>query len=233
MGDEIVYMCGVVAVGLAVNFGLRALPFALFGSSKRELPAWVGRFGDFVSPVIIGALVVYSYATLRTVAGTPAWATPWPYVAGALVVGLQLLLKNPLASIVAGTALYMCLLNCGCCTVDEIKYDHEHPLIRISSNGSLYFRDKYVRDPDDIPRLLKKHNVPKDATIYVLVDEGYDNERALWVFKHNCLTRAGYPRSIWIHERRAVSGKPEEVRRDHAAPPPPPPKPAQKVRRAR
>lgn len=234
MGDEILYMCGVVAVGLAVNFGLRALPFALFGSSRRELPAWVGRFGDYVSPVIIGALVVYSYATLRTVAGAPAWATPWPYVAGALTVALQLVLKNPLASIVAGTALYMCLLNCGCRTVvDEVEYDDAHPLIRISSNGGLFFRDKPVRKPDEIPRLLKKHNVPKDATIYVLVDEGYDDERALWVFKHNYLTRAGYPRSVWIHERRAVSGKPEEVSRASFAPTQPPPKPAKNVRRAR
>ena len=31
MGDEILYMSGIVAVGLVVNFGLRALPFVLLG----------------------------------------------------------------------------------------------------------------------------------------------------------------------------------------------------------
>ncbi|MBQ6136451.1 MAG: AzlD domain-containing protein [Kiritimatiellae bacterium] len=214
MGNEILYMLGVVAVGFAVNFALRALPFVLFGSSRRELPAWVGRFGDFVSPVIIAALVVYSYATLRTAAGAPCWLTPWPYLAGALTVALQLLFRNPLASIVAGTVVYMCLLNCGCRTVvNEVEYDIDHPLIRISADGSLYFKDSPVRDPNELAALLRKNNVPKDATIYILLDEGYNDQRALWVLRHNYLTRAGYPRSAWIHSRRAVSGRPEEVGR--------------------
>ena len=104
MGDEILYMSGIVAAGFVVNFGLRALPFILFGGKDRAIPAWIDRVSGFISPVIIAALVVYSFAGL-------AWRTPWPYVAGALSVGLQLWKRNPLLSIIAGTVIYMLLLN--------------------------------------------------------------------------------------------------------------------------
>ena len=58
MENEVLYMLGVVAVGFAVNYGLRTLPFLLFAGSRRELPRGVERFGNLVSPVIIAALVV-------------------------------------------------------------------------------------------------------------------------------------------------------------------------------
>ncbi len=102
MTDEIAYMLCVVAACFAVNYGLRALPFLLFAGRDRELPQWVERFGSFLSPVIIAVLVVYSYSGLE-------WRTAWPYLAGAVTVGLQLWKRNPLASIVAGTILYMAL----------------------------------------------------------------------------------------------------------------------------
>lgn len=104
MSDEIAYMLAIVAVGFAVNFGLRALPFVLFGGRDRAAPAWIDRISGFISPVIIAALVVYSFSGL-------AWRTPWPYVAGALTVALQLWRRNPLLSIVIGTATYMTLVN--------------------------------------------------------------------------------------------------------------------------
>ena len=106
MTDEISYMLCVVAACFAVNYGLRALPFLLFAGRDRELPRWVERFGSFLSPVIIAVLVVYSYSGLE-------WKTAWPYLAGAVTVGLQLWKRNPLASIVTGTVLYMALLACG------------------------------------------------------------------------------------------------------------------------
>ena len=104
MRDEIWYMIGIVAAGFVVNFGLRALPFILFGGKDRTIPAWIDRVSGFISPVIIAALVVYSFAGL-------AWRTPWPYVAGTAVVGLQLWKRNPLLSIIFGTVIYMLLLN--------------------------------------------------------------------------------------------------------------------------
>ena len=97
-------MIGIVAAGFVVNFGLRALPFILFGGKDRTIPAWIDRASGFISPVIIAALVVYSFAGL-------VWRMPWPYVAGAVVVALQLWKRNPLLSIIAGTVIYMLLLN--------------------------------------------------------------------------------------------------------------------------
>ena len=104
MQEEILYMIGIVAAGFVVNFGLRALPFILFGGKDRTIPPWIDRMSGFVSPIIIAALVVYSFAGL-------AWRTPWPYIAGAAVVGLQIWKRNPLFSIIAGTVIYMLLLN--------------------------------------------------------------------------------------------------------------------------
>ena len=104
MADEILYMTGIVAAGFVVNFGLRALPFILFGGKDRTIPAWIDRVSGFISPVIIAALIVYSFAGL-------AWRTPWPYIAGAMAVALQLWKRNPLLSIIAGTVIYMLLLN--------------------------------------------------------------------------------------------------------------------------
>lgn len=103
MTEEVLYMSGVVAVGFAVNFALRALPFLLFAGRDRKLPPCVERVAAVASPVIIACLVVYSYAGLE-------WRTLSPYAAGALVVALQLAMRNPLVSIVAGTAAYMLLM---------------------------------------------------------------------------------------------------------------------------
>lgn len=103
MGSEAGYMLGVVAAGFAVNFGLRALPFVLFGGRGRELPKAVERLGAFVSPVIIACLIVYSYASLE-------WRTAAPYLAGLVTIALELRKRNPLLAIIAGTLVYMILL---------------------------------------------------------------------------------------------------------------------------
>ena len=104
MKEEVVYMLGIVAAGFALNFGLRAVPFILFAGRDRALPAWVEKFGNVISPLIIACLVVYSYTGLT-------WRASAPYLAGALVVALQLWRRNALLSIVAGTILYMLLVN--------------------------------------------------------------------------------------------------------------------------
>ena len=102
MSERLIYLFSVVAVGWAVTFVLRALPFLLFAGRSRELPKGVERFGALISPVIIGCLIVYSYSGLD-------WGTYTPYLAGGVTVALQLWRKNPLFSIVAGTAVYMVL----------------------------------------------------------------------------------------------------------------------------
>ena len=103
MENDILYMAGIVAAGFAVNFGLRALPFLFFGARRGSLPPWVEKFGAFVSPVIIGCLIIYSFAGMQ-------WRAAAPYLAAVLTVGLQIWRRNPLLSIIAGTAAYMALL---------------------------------------------------------------------------------------------------------------------------
>jgi len=111
MTDYVVYLAGAITVAWLVTFALRLFPFALFAGKDRELPPAVERAAAFVSPIIIAGLIVYSYYGLYT-AGyfdlAKDWA--WPLVAGALTVGLQLWKGNPLASILAGTVLYMLLV---------------------------------------------------------------------------------------------------------------------------
>ena len=200
---DVLYMAGIVAVGFAVNFLLRALPFVLFGSRRRPLPAWAAKASDCVSPVIIAGLIVYAYSGM-------AWSTVWPYLAGALTVGLQLWRRNPLASIVAGTVLYMLLINCGCMsTRQELLYDDDHPLIRVTNDGVM-FKEKFVT-PQEVPALLKKNRIPKDATIHILVDEDFHDQKALWVFRQNYINRAGYTRAVWVNERRYQHASPYEV----------------------
>ena len=92
----------IFAVAWAVIYLLRAFPFIVCGRTNGNRP-WLKAAEKWLSPIVIAILVVYSYAGLE-------WRTPWPYLAGALVVLLQLVLKNGLISIFAGTALYMLLV---------------------------------------------------------------------------------------------------------------------------
>lgn len=194
--DEAAYMLCVVGACFAVNYGLRALPFLLFAGRDRELPRWVERFGAFISPVIIAALIVYSYSGLE-------WRTAWPYLAGLLTVGLQLWKRNPLASIVAGTALYMALLSCGCSTTHrEIRFDAEQPAVRVSRQGVL-FCDTFVR-PHEVPEMLRDYGVPRERTIHIRLDSDVRDlgpARSLMGY----LCRAGYNSPVLVTERHAES----------------------------
>ena len=199
--DNTLYLISVVVTAWAVTFALRALPFVLFAGRKRPLPRAVERFGDCVSPVIIAGLIVYSYSYLE-------WRTAWPYVAGALTVGLQIWKGNALSSIIAGTAVYMTLLavtGCASVPVEHLESKASHPLIRVTTKG-LRFQDRPVT-PAEAVKLLEANGVPKDQTLHVLVDGDFDDQQALWVFQHNYLHRAGYAKALlMVGERRAYSG---------------------------
>lgn len=201
MRNETLYMLGVVSALFAVNFLLRALPFVLFAGRTRKLPAWAEKLGEIVSPVVIFSLIVYSYAGLE-------WRSAWPYVAGAVTVAVYLVFKNSLAGILSGTVLYMALLSLfgGCVSVssDELLSKADRPIIKVTPRG-IKFLDRFV-EPDDVPRLLRKHNVSKTKTLHVYVDPDFSDRRALWVFKHNYLTRHGYSKSVWVGTRTGVSG---------------------------
>ena len=192
---DIGYMLGVVAVGFAVNYGLRALPFLLFAGRDRALPKWVGRFGAFVSPVIIAGLIVYSYSGL-------AWKSAAPFVAGALTVALQVWKRNPLVSIVAGTVVYMALLCCGCASQQAIVLDAEDPSIRKSAQG-VRFGDRLV-GPDEVVEMLEDADIPHDRAVHILLDPDVKDlgpARTLM----GCLSRAGYTRPVLVTKRHAES----------------------------
>ena len=187
------YMMGVVAVGFAINYGLRALPFLLFAGRDRALPRWVETFGNFVSPVIIAGLIVYSYSGLE-------WKTAYPYLAGVLTVGLQFWKRNPLASIVVGTVLYMVLLNCGCTSARTVVLDSENPSVRVSTRGIL-FGDEPVR-PDEVAEILEDCDIPHDRVVHILLDPDVRDltpARTLMGY----LSRAGYTRPVLVTKRHA------------------------------
>ncbi len=94
----------LVSVMAVVTFLLRALPFLVF---RGETPAYVSYLGEVLPPAIIGMLVIYCLKDVH-------WASS-PFglpelIAAACVVGLQVWRRNALLSILAGTAVYMVLV---------------------------------------------------------------------------------------------------------------------------
>ena len=96
------YLFGAVMIMAVVTLALRAFPFLLFGG--RKPPELVLYFGRVVSPGAIAMLVVYCFNSVDPL----VWPCAVP--ASAAVVILHLKLRNPLLSIIAGTVLYMILV---------------------------------------------------------------------------------------------------------------------------
>jgi len=192
MEDSIIRLVCVVAVGWGITFGLRCLPFALFAGRGREIPAWVDKLGAIVSPVIIAGLVVYSYSGL-------AWRTAWPYLAGALTVGLQLALRNGLVSIVSGTALYMTLLAlAGCASQPPLDLDSRNPSVSVGTDG-VRLGDRRT-SPEEVVSILRKADIPKDRVVHIHLDgdvRDLTEARRLMSF----LCAAGYSRPVLVTGR--------------------------------
>lgn len=94
----------LVLVMAVVTFLLRALPFLVFHG---ETPPMIAYLGEVLPPAIIGMLVIYCLKDVQ-------W-TGFPFglpelIAAACVVGLQIWRRNALVSILAGTILYMVLI---------------------------------------------------------------------------------------------------------------------------
>ena len=89
----------------------------------------------------------------------------------------------------------------GCMTSEEkITFNYRNPLIRFTNNG-LMFREEYVT-PKRAMELMEKYRIPKNATIHLLVDDDYVDNRATWVFQRNYLARAGYTKSVLIRNQK-------------------------------
>ena len=207
MTDRVLYLLGVVAVGWAVTVGLRFLPFLLFAGKDRPLPRWVERFGAFVSPVIIAGLIVYSYAGLE-------WKTVWPYLAGALTIGLQIVWRNPLVSIIAGTVVYMCVLNCGCTSQRIVQLDKSDPSIHYSDYG-ITMNGASI-NPVEVVKVLRDNDIPTDRVIHIRMEEGTRDLRGARTLM-GILAKGGYTRPVLVSDRKSEAfntGRPKK------APPP-------------
>lgn len=104
------YLWQMLLAAGAVTILLRALPFLLFGTGKK-VPDVVLYIGKVLSPGAIAMLVVYCfccYAQTRTPSQHLYGLAE--ILAALLVVSLQIWKRNPLLSILAGTALYMVLV---------------------------------------------------------------------------------------------------------------------------
>ena len=197
MKEEIFYMVGIIGVGFLVNYALRALPFLLFSGRNRELPPWVDRLGKVISPIIIGCLIVYSYSG-------SAWRTPWPYLAGVVTVALQVWRRNPLVSIVAGTAVYMLLVNCcGCMTQRRVvEIDGTNPELRMTADG-VYFGDERVA-PAEIIVTLEDAGISRERAIHIRWEGNMGDLRAPSALMA-LLAKGGYTRSTIVTEQHGTS----------------------------
>lgn len=100
------YFVGGVAAMAGVTFALRALPF--FGAQWLQQHAFVQRLGQFLPLAIMTLLLLHAGVGAASQHPRGPW---FELLAIGAVVLLQWRLKNPLLSILAGTALYLVLRN--------------------------------------------------------------------------------------------------------------------------
>jgi len=101
-----VHAAALVAVMAAVTALLRFLPFLVF-RPDRPIPPYVVYLGHVLPAAIIGMLVVYCLRDTRLTAAPYGAAE---LLAALTVVLLQVWRRNSLLSILAGTAVYMVLV---------------------------------------------------------------------------------------------------------------------------
>lgn len=103
-----IYSMMIIAVVAAVTMLLRFIPFVVFGRNK-ETPKYITYISSVLPYAIMGMLVVYC---VKDVSISIAPHGIPELIAGAVVVGLHLWKRNTLLSIVAGTVVYMLLIQC-------------------------------------------------------------------------------------------------------------------------
>jgi len=100
----------IAGIAAGVTVFLRAVPFLLFGGG-RPLPKVVLYVSRMLSPAIIAMLVVYCFGCyIRDRIPAEHHYNLAEVAAALIVVGLQVWKRNPLVSIIVGTAVYMVLV---------------------------------------------------------------------------------------------------------------------------
>ena len=105
MNKELLYPLTVIMIVALVTWGLRALPFILFG--KKPLAQSMQYLGHVLPPAIMTVLVIYC---LRN-----TYFKAFPFgipeiISSLLVILLQFVRNNMYFSIIAGTFCYMILI---------------------------------------------------------------------------------------------------------------------------
>ena len=100
------YVWITVAVIALVTAALRFLPFVLFGG-KRITPRVIERLGRSLPYAVMGMLVVYC---IRGVSFSSVGSFLPELIACLIVAGLYIWRRNTLLSIIAGTVVYMVLV---------------------------------------------------------------------------------------------------------------------------
>ena len=96
----------VIAIASVVTMLIRSLPFLVFGGNKKR-PVVIDYLADVLPYAIMGMLVFYCLKSVSLV--TAPHGLP-ELIACVAVVLLHLWKRNTLLSIIAGTAVYMVLV---------------------------------------------------------------------------------------------------------------------------
>jgi branched-subunit amino acid transport protein AzlD len=94
-------LIGVMALATAL---LRFLPFLVF---KKQTPPYIAYLGRVLPSATIGMLVIYCLKDVNVLSASHGLPE---LIAGGCVMGLQAWKRNSLLSILAGTAIYMLLI---------------------------------------------------------------------------------------------------------------------------
>ena len=105
LNDRVVHSIILIAVMALITYGLRVLPFLVFG--KRETPKFVIYLSKVLPYAIMGMLVVFCFKNVKV--------TSFPHgipelIAGVITVVLHAWKRNTLISILFGTVSYMLLV---------------------------------------------------------------------------------------------------------------------------
>ena len=96
--NDTIYMLLLIVITSVVTYLLRSFSFLAFGRGEKP-PEIIVYIGKVISPAAIAMLVVYCYAIYFR--DRPLCSNLWygfsEIISGLVVIGLQLLFKNPLA----------------------------------------------------------------------------------------------------------------------------------------
>ncbi len=101
------YILAIALTAAAVTILLRSVPFLLFREGK-PLPPVISYISKMLSPAVIALLTIYCFG--GHLQEHPQGYGIAEFSAAVVVIGLQLWKRNPLLSILAGTAVYMVLI---------------------------------------------------------------------------------------------------------------------------